>query len=164
MIQDIASFIEYFESIRRRTMQYVRTLPADRIDWSPSAGEFTCATIIRHLAAAESMFVGVVVAGRWRYPGHDHEPSDDLEALIVQLETSHAAAMNALRALNDAALNEPRPLLKGPALKAWRVLMAMVEHEVHHRSQLAVYLALMGVEPPHIYGMGVEEVIALATG
>lgn len=164
MIQSVDSFIEYFDSIRRRTLQYIRTIPADRIDWSPGAGEFTYGVLIRHLAAAESMFVGVVVAERWRYPGHDHDPADDLEALIAQLETGHAAALNALRTLDDAALNEPRPLLKGPNLKAWRVLMAMVEHEVHHRSQIAVYLALMGVEPPQIYGLGVEEVIALATG
>jgi uncharacterized damage-inducible protein DinB len=42
--------------------------------------------------------------------------------------------------------------------------MAMIEHEIHHRSQLAVYLSLLGVEPPQIYGLGVEDVIALATG
>jgi uncharacterized damage-inducible protein DinB len=42
--------------------------------------------------------------------------------------------------------------------------MAMVEHEIHHRSQIAMYLSLMGVPPPHIYGLGVEDVIALATG
>jgi uncharacterized damage-inducible protein DinB len=38
----------------------------------------------------------------------------------------------------------------------------MVEHEFHHRSQLAVYLILMGVQSPQIFGLGVEEVIALA--
>jgi uncharacterized damage-inducible protein DinB len=164
MIQRVDSFIDYFDSIRRRTIQYARTIPADQLDWSPRAGEFTCAAILRHLAAAEAMFVGAVVAGRWRYAGHDHDPADDLAALLAQLDASHAAAMIELRTLNDAALNEPRPTLNGPAVKAWRLLMAMVEHEVHHRSQLAVYLALMGVEPPQIYGLGVEDVIALATG
>lgn len=42
--------------------------------------------------------------------------------------------------------------------------MALVEHEVHHRSQLAVYLTLLGVEPPQVYGLGIEDVIARATG
>jgi len=40
----------------------------------------------------------------------------------------------------------------------WRLLLAMVEHEVHHRSQLASYLTLMGVEAPDIFGLGVEDV------
>jgi uncharacterized damage-inducible protein DinB len=34
----------------------------------------------------------------------------------------------------------------------------MTEHEVHHRSQLASYLTWMGVEPPDIFGLGVEDV------
>ncbi len=38
--------------------------------------------------------------------------------------------------------------------------MAMIEHEVHHRSQLDSHLAAAGVEPPRIYGDGMEEVLA----
>ena len=39
--------------------------------------------------------------------------------------------------------------------------MAMCEHEVHHRSQLASYLTLMGVDAPDIFGLGVEDVTRL---
>jgi hypothetical protein len=42
--------------------------------------------------------------------------------------------------------------------------MAMCEHEVHHRSQLASYLTLMGVDAPDIFGLGVEDVARLADG
>ena len=70
--------------------------------------------------------------------------------------------MNSLHGLNDVQLDQLRPTLNGPPVRGWRLLMAMVEHEIHHRSQLAVYLALMGVEPPQIYGLGVEEVMVLA--
>ncbi len=41
--------------------------------------------------------------------------------------------------------------------------MALVEHEVHHHSQLSAYLALMGVPPPQIYGLTIEEIVALAS-
>lgn len=110
------------------------------------------------------MFVGAVVEGRWRYPGHTHDSTQTLDGLIAELEAGHAAALERLRALDDAVLAQARPTLNGPPARAWRLLMAMVEHEIHHRSQLALYLALMGVEPPQIYGLGVEDVIALATG
>ncbi len=43
-------------------------------------------------------------------------------------------------------------------MRAWRLLLAMTEHEVHHRSQLASYLTWMGVEAPDIFGLGVEDV------
>jgi uncharacterized damage-inducible protein DinB len=164
MIEQVAGFADYFASIRRRTRSFVRTIPADRLGWSPRAGEFTCGELVRHLAAAEQMFVGAVVEGRWRYPGHTHDSTQTLDELIAELEVGHAVALERLRALDDAVLAQPRPTLNGPPARAWRLLMALVEHEIHHRSQLALYLALMGVEPPQIYGLGVEDVIALATG
>ncbi len=163
MIHSVNSFIDYFESIRRRTINYIQSVPADRVDWSPKDGEFTCGDIVRHLAAGESMFVGAVVEGRWRYTGHDRAAGSSLDQALARLNTVHADSITALRTLDDAQLIQPRPTLKGPAVKAWRLLMAMVEHEIHHRSQLAMYLSLMGVKPPHIYGLGVEDVIALTT-
>jgi uncharacterized damage-inducible protein DinB len=163
MIHHVKEFIAYFESVRRRTLTYVRCVPEDRADWAPLTGEFTCGAIIRHLAAAETMFVGVVVEGQWHYSGHEHGPTR-LPDLLVELEQDHAAAMSRLRGLSDDQLTQPRPSLQGPPVRAWRWLMAMTEHEIHHRSQLAVYLRLMDVPPPHIFGLGVEDVIALATG
>jgi uncharacterized damage-inducible protein DinB len=164
MIEHVDRFVDYFNSIRRRTINYIRTVPNDRLDWSPQEGEFTCADIVRHLAAAEKMFVGAVVERRWIYSGHTGGPESSLDELVARLEASHTEAMNSLRVLDDEELHDERPTLNGPNVQAWRLLMAMVEHEVHHRSQLAMYLALMGVKPPHIYGLGVEDVIALATG
>ena len=165
MIESAEKFIPYFESIRRRTLTYIRTIPADQIDWQPKAGELSCGDIIRHLAAAELMFVGAAVEGKWRYAGHEPDPHNSLETALAYLETCHEAAIQILTTLENSALSEPRPSLTGdPPIKTWRLLMAMVEHEIHHRSQLAVYLSLLGVEPPQIYGLGVEDVIALATG
>jgi uncharacterized damage-inducible protein DinB len=164
MIEHVADFIRYFDSIRRLTLQFARTVPADRRDWAPLAGEFTCGDLIRHLTAAEEMFTGAVLTGRWRYPGHTAAAGDTLEDLLARLESGHAATMARLGTLPDAALLAPCPTLDGPPTKTWRLLMALVEHEIHHRSQLAMYLTLMGVPPPHIYGLGVEDVIARATG
>ena len=73
--------------------------------------------------------------------------------------------MSVLKDLPDAELNQPRPALEGDGqVKIWRWLLAMTEHEIHHRSQLAMCLLLLGVKPPHIYGLGVEDLIAKATG
>jgi uncharacterized damage-inducible protein DinB len=49
-------------------------------------------------------------------------------------------------------------------VSAWRFLMAMVEHEVHHRSQLDSWLALAGTEAPQLYGYRMEEVVVKVGG
>jgi len=164
MIGSTTEFIKYFDSIRRRTMNYIRIVPADQLSWSPKEGEFTCADILRHITAAEVMFVRVVTEGQWKYDGHEAEGEQNLVELISALESTHAESVKKLEQFPDRDLNEPRYGAKegGYPLKAWRWLMAMTEHEIHHRSQLAVYLSLMNVQPPHIFGLGVEDLIAIS--
>ena len=160
MITTVAAFQDYFEGVWRRTVDFFRTIPDDRIDWAPLAGEYTCGDIIRHVAACERMFVGAALDGRWRYAGHDRAHGATLAAALAHLDACHADAAAALRRAGDVELHAPRPSLDEAArpVKAWRLLMAMVEHEVHHRSQLASYLTWMGVEAPDIFGLGVEDV------
>jgi uncharacterized damage-inducible protein DinB len=156
-------FTDYFEGVRRRTVGFFRTIPADMIDWAPKDGEYTSGDIVRHVATSESMFSGVVADGVWRYDGHGRDLAGTLEEALALLEARHAAATRALSVAGDAALTQVRAPLEpgGRAIRGWRVLMAMCEHEVHHRSQLASYLTLMGVDAPDIFGLGVEDVTRL---
>ena len=165
MIASMREFTDYFDGVRRRTVGFFRTIPAEMIDWAPKDGEYSCGDIIRHVAVSESMFSGVVSDGVWRYDGHARELGATLEQALALLDARHAAAVKALAASGDAALAQPRPALEpgGRPIRGWRVLMAMCEHEVHHRSQLASYLTLMGIDAPDIFGLGVEDVAELAT-
>jgi uncharacterized damage-inducible protein DinB len=160
MIASASGFADYFEGVRRRTRDFFSAIPADHIDWAPKPGEYSCGDIVRHVAAAEAMFVGAAVDGRWRYAGHDRAEAPTLEAALARLDTGHAGASARLRGLAAGALEQTQPSLEPGArpVRTWRLLLAMVEHEVHHRSQLASYLTWMGVEAPDIFGLGVEDV------
>jgi uncharacterized damage-inducible protein DinB len=161
VIAHIEEFLQYFANLRRRTMNYLRTVPPGALDYAPKEGEFRLGEIIRHLGAAERMFTAVVAGEPWQYPGHSPDGEESLEAALLSLETAHEECTGRLRALGDAVLSQKRPTLKGPPVSAWRLLMVMAEHEIHHRSQIAVYLALLGVEPPQIYGLSLEDILAL---
>jgi uncharacterized damage-inducible protein DinB len=164
MIERVDSFIGYFQSVRRRTLGYCRCVPPEQVDWTPRAGGLSLGDLIRHLAAAEQMFVGVAVADRWAYPGHDRQLGATRDAALAYLEASHTSAVAALGALPDADLKAERAALDGRTLPVWRILMLMVEHEIHHRSELASELTALGVEPPQIYGLSLEELTARAGG
>jgi uncharacterized damage-inducible protein DinB len=166
VIGSVREFSEYFDGVRRRTVGFFRMIPPEQIDWAPKPGEYTCGDIIRHVAVSESMFAGVVAEGVWRYDGHERARGASREQALALLDARHALARRALSTTVDAALAESRPALEpgGRPIRGWRVLMAMCEHEVHHRSQLASYLTLMGVDAPDIFGLGVEDVARLAVG
>ncbi|MFC1879586.1 DinB family protein [Chloroflexota bacterium] len=157
-------FIQYFEGIRKRTIKYVLAIPPGQLAWSLSEGEFTCGEIVRHILAIELMTIGMVSDDAVSYAGHMAKEGITLEMLVGELGSRHFKAINILETLPDTILMEKREAIDGRPVHSWRLLMAMVEHEIHHRSQLGVYLSLMGVEPPQLYGIGVDEVIAAAGG
>jgi uncharacterized damage-inducible protein DinB len=47
------------------------------------------------------------------------------------------------------------------SLSGWRILMMMLEHEVHHRSQIDTYAGLQGWPVPDIFGRSAEAISAL---
>ena len=166
MITSVAEFRKYFEGVRGRTHNYVKTIPPDEINWSPGPQRFSCGDLVRHLAATEQMYVTVVLENKWQY--HGHEPTEHtwtLDGIIAELNVLHDNAMEKLLTLPDNQLNEPRfgPVPDTRPLKAWRWLMLMVEHEIHHRSELASYLTQMGYQPPQIYGLSFEDLQSLAS-
>jgi uncharacterized damage-inducible protein DinB len=164
MIESVTSFLAYFESVRRRTLNFCGAVPESQIDWAPRPGEFTCGDIVRHLAASEQMFAMVALTGRWFYPGHERGLGADLRGALAYLDASHTSAVASLGAMSDEALADSREVIRGRPIKIWRVLMLMAEHEIHHRSQIGSYLSLMGVESPQLYGLHLEEVIAYCDG
>lgn len=157
MIESVPAFLSYFESVRRRTLAFCRAIPEDRIDWAPQPGALSCGDVVRHLAACEQMFVAVALTGRWAYPGHERSHGANLVGALAYLEACHTSAVAALGTLGDAALGQSREATGGHPIKIWRLLMLMAEHEIHHRSQLASYLSQIGVEPPELYAMALEE-------
>lgn len=148
MLTSPDAFASYFAAVRQRTLNYVQIIPPDQLEWTPKAGEFSYGDIVRHLAAAEALYVGVVADGTWHVQDHPRHPDDTLAGLIARLELTHAQALATLRALPVDILSEQRASRDGPPVSAWRWLMVLAEHEIQHRGQLAVYLSLMGVPPP----------------
>src|SRR5579864_34458 len=160
MLTSIADFARYFEGIRRRTWAAVDRVTPEILERRPWPEALSCGAIIRHLAGAERFFVTKVVEDRWT-DGLDPGPSLDLAATRALLDTAHQEEMPRLLALPDRWLQGRVKDLAGRDVAVWRLLMAMVEHEIHHRSQLNSRLSVAGIAGPQIFGYLMEEVIAL---
>jgi uncharacterized damage-inducible protein DinB len=46
----------------------------------------------------------------------------------------------------------------GGTLAGWRILLMMMEHDIHHRSQIDTYAGLNGWDVPQIYNRSAETI------
>lgn len=164
-INSVTPFLEYFEKIRSRTMRVIRCIPPDKIEWTYQEGKFTLGDLVRHLATIERyMYAESARFQPSRYPGCGQELADGYDGAIDFMETLHQESMDIFRQLDDADLQKKCETPAGIPITLWKWLRAMIEHEVHHRGQIYMYLGMLGVETPPLYGLTAEEVQAKSKG
>jgi uncharacterized damage-inducible protein DinB len=158
-IHTVPAFLDYYEKIRQRTLRVVQCVPSDKIDWRPAPGKFSIGDLIRHIAAIERYLYAENVKDKpSRYAGHGIELADGLEAILKLLERTHQESMEIFATLTNEDLRKKCTNPDGTSITIWKWLRAMVEHEVHHRGQIYLYLAMLNVATPPLFGLTSEEV------
>jgi|SRR6185295_5226787 len=154
-------FLDYFDKVRARTRRVALCIPPERIEWSYRQDKFTLGDLLRHLGAIERyMFAENARCRKSRYPGHGRDLADGLDAVLAFLDSVHEESMAIFRALAPEDLEARCATPGGAAIPVWKWLRSMVEHENHHRGQIYLYLAMLDVPTPPLYGLTEEEVQA----
>ena len=134
-------------------------------EWTPHPRSYSLGGLVTHLARLPRW-------GEWilTRDGYDlvldHTPQAPAHAALAEvLETfdrSVGTARGQLTAQSDAELAAPWTLRKSghklmtlPRMSAFKTLV--VNHTIHHRGQLSVYLRLLDVPLPPIYGPTADE-------
>jgi uncharacterized damage-inducible protein DinB len=160
-IRTIQPFLQYFGNVRERTMRVARCVPPEKIDWSYAPGKFTLGDQLRHIAVTERYLFAENIQGHAsRYTTHGKELADGLESILALMERLHAESMEIFSKLSDADLQQKCRNVGGMEIARWKWLRSMAEHEIHHRGQIYIYLGLLGVPTPPLYGLTSEEVRA----
>jgi uncharacterized damage-inducible protein DinB len=140
-------------------LRVARCIPPDKIDWSYAAGKFTLGDLLRHLAVTERYMWAENVRNRLsQYTSHGKELADGLENILVFMERLHSESMEIFSRLTDEDLRRKCKTPGSTEISTWKWLRAMAEHEAHHRGQIYLYLSILGVETPPIFGLTSEQV------
>ena len=160
-IRTIQPFLQYFASVRERTMRVARCIPLDKLDWTYAPGKFTLGDLLRHLAVAERWIWAETLSGRpSRYTTHGKELANGLDNVIAFMERLHAESMDIFSKFTDEELQQKCKTPDGAEITKWKWLRLMAEHEIHHRGQIYAYLGLLGAPTPPLYGLTSEQVRA----
>lgn len=164
-ITSIGPFLQYYRRVRERTLQIVERIPPDRIEWTYRKGKFTLGDLVRHLGAIERyMFVEVAMGRPSVYPGHGRDLAEGKDAAVEYLNATHAESLEILGAMTEADLQRKCMTPAGFEMAVWKWLRSMVEHEIHHRRQIYIYLGILEEEVPALYGLTEEQVYERSQG
>jgi uncharacterized damage-inducible protein DinB len=161
-VRDLSIFLDYFSKVHERTLRVARCIPPDKVDWSFRPEKFTLGDLARHIAMANRLiFADTLTDKPCRYTGCGKEFAATHDEIIALMERLHAESFQILSGLTD--LNAKCKTPDGASLTRWKWMRAMVEHEAHHRGQIYMYLAMLDVPTPPLYGLTSEQVIAKST-
>ena len=140
-------------------MRVARCVPSDKVDWTYTPGKFTLGDLLRHIAVTERWIWGETLSGRPSgYTSHGKELAGSQQEVLGLMERLHAESMEIFATLSDEELQRKCKTPDGAEITKWKWLRLMVEHEIHHRGQIYLYLGMLGVPTPPLYGLTSEQV------
>ena len=161
MLVSIDAFLKYFDAVNRRSMRDIGALPPEADGWTPRTGEgeyaWSINTLVGHMAGSRLYFASAYRGEGWISP----EPPDvsSRDRWTTALQESAAELHRRLEETPDVWLERKIQMIDADgALSGWRVLMMMLEHDIHHRSQIDTYASLNGWPVPDIYERSAEQI------
>lgn len=147
------------------TRRVLERVPGAHFDFRPHPRSMALGQLAAHLAnmptwGAMTLTLPELDLAAPAAPGADRSGSP--EAVLAHFDRGAAEFRAALAGADAAALAEPWTVRRGDAVvfRAPRAAMLrgmVVNHMVHHRGQLTVYLRLLDVPVPGLYGPSADE-------
>ena len=148
----------------RKTLERV---PEEKLGWKPHQKSMTMGGLATHLAtvltwavtAIDTESLDLAPGGT---PLSGPAPVKSRKELLETFDKNAAAARKAIEGASDGHLLKPWTLLHNgkTVLTMPRVAVLrsfVMNHSIHHRAQLGVYLRLNDVPVPSIYGPSADE-------
>lgn len=135
------------------TRRVIEAIPLDKGNYRPDAVSKTALELAWHIVAAEQRFLSGIPVGAFDFsPIHRPESITNSAGIAAWFDESFAANLPKLEGLNGeplARMVDFRGMFQLPAVS---FIQLALNHTIHHRGQLSVYLRPMGAKVPSIYG------------
>jgi uncharacterized damage-inducible protein DinB len=150
-----------FDQEMATTRRVLERVPSDKATWKPHPKSFSLA----HLAQLVAIMPGWIGSTLTRpaidlaaSPGYSVETTD---TLLGRFDALVRSSRESLAAARDADFAEPWSLKNGPDVlfttPRGTAVRQHISHQVHHRAQLAMYLRLLDIPVPSMYGPTADE-------
>jgi uncharacterized damage-inducible protein DinB len=153
-----------FDAEMKNTRATMERVPADRPEFVPHPKSMPLGRLAPHVAELPGFGLTILTTPELDFSQRSYKPLalESAAQLVRVFEEGAAKTRNALADLPEAAWNDPwKLMMQGKVLFAGSRFLAYREmflnHLVHHRAQLGVYLRLNDLPVPSIYGPSADE-------
>ena len=156
-----------FDHEMANTRKTLERVPDDKLGWKPHEKSFAMGPLANHIAFLPAWAVHTVNEESIDIAPPGEPPlktpqSNSREEIVAMFDKQVAAARAAIASASDEQLFKKWTLLHGGkvvfSLPRIAVLRSFVmNHIIHHRAQLGVYLRMNDIPVPSIYGPSADE-------
>lgn len=158
------TFISELRNDAALTRKMLERVPFDQKDWKPHPKSMSVGRLATHIADNIYWVVDISQLDDFDFMKKQFGPpvAESSEALLALFDRNLAAALAELEKMSDEDFAKPwvvrrgeqvfYNIPKGAAIRGWAL-----NHNIHHRGQLSVFLRLLEVPVPGMYGPSADE-------
>lgn len=156
------ALLDELEQESQATRRVLERVPQAQLSWRPHPKSMSLGQLALHVAMVPGAVAELLVPDSMEAPDFIHPEASSAADLVPALDASVARARQHLGGLSDAAMGSTWRVMKGgrELMAMPRVAFArsiMLNHWYHHRGQLLVYLRLLNLPVPSVYGPTADE-------
>src|SRR5436309_13472599 len=162
------SLLSEFDQEMQNTRKVLERCPEEKWNWKPHDKSGTLGWLAGHVATMVDWLPTTIRTAELDYapvggPSFTPPKIDNRQQLLAEFDKNVSAARAALAGVSDAEMMKNWRLLAGGreifSLPRAACIRGMVlNHHIHHRAQLTVYLRLLNVAVPGLYGPSGDEI------
>jgi uncharacterized damage-inducible protein DinB len=156
-----------FDHEMANTRKVLERIPDDKLDWQPHPKSHTIGWNANHVADLPSWLVATLTLSSLDIapvdgPRYEFVKATSGQAILENFDRSVAAARKAITEVKDEEMGKPWTLAQGGKAifttpRAAVVRGMVLNHLIHHRAHLCVYLRLNDIPVPGMYGPSGDE-------
>jgi uncharacterized damage-inducible protein DinB len=164
------ALLREFDLEMASTRKTLERIPEDKLTWKPHEKSMGLGRLAGHLAELPGFGLRMTQVEAFdlaasRQQGQKPQVAESQKHVLEIFDKNVALLREALAKASDADLQKnwtlslgEKKFYDGPRIGALRRMM--MNHMIHHRAQLGVYLRLNGVPVPSVYGPSADEGVA----
>ncbi len=156
------AFLQEFDHEAKTTRRVLERVPADKFSWKPHPKSMSLGELALHTAMTPGMICGWACEEETKFTGDKPPVAISTAEIVAAHDKSVAKYKEVLAQLGDGGLAKSWKASAGGNTifempKAALIRSIALNHWYHHRGQLSVYLRLLDVPVPSIYGPSADE-------